>query len=188
MKTTGAFRGDLLDRLNVFPVPLPPLRERKEDTIFFAKKFLSEFGKKQNKQFSLKESGEQALLNYPWPGNVRELGAVIERVAAIASSSELDERIIQRNIDIGRPQAEQTPVDSAVFSKYPMAAAIPFQEKPPVTRQRLIDTLKRVDNNRQRAAEIYGVDKTTIYRWLKKTGLEKEVPPKVGRPKLEFRP
>ncbi len=84
----GLFRKDLFYRLNVVPINIPPLRERKDDIIPLASHFLSELNKKYslNKQFSL--SAYNALLEYNWPGNIRELKNIVER-AVVLNNSEL---------------------------------------------------------------------------------------------------
>ncbi|MGH7884727.1 MAG: sigma-54 interaction domain-containing protein, partial [Thermodesulfobacteriota bacterium] len=76
----GNFREDLFYRLNVFPINLPPLRERKNDITLFANFFLKKFADRFNKPIkSISEAGMQLLIDYPWPGNVRELENIIER-------------------------------------------------------------------------------------------------------------
>jgi transcriptional regulator with GAF, ATPase, and Fis domain len=76
----GRFRQDLFYRLNVFPVAIPPLRERKEDIPFLVEAFIIKYGRKLGKKItSVAKDTMQALLEYPWPGNIRELESVIER-------------------------------------------------------------------------------------------------------------
>jgi two-component system response regulator AtoC len=85
MVDAGQFREDLYYRINVIQVKIPPLRERKQDILWFARKFIGEFSGHAVDHFRLSPRAEQALLEYPWPGNVRELKHAIERACIIAS-------------------------------------------------------------------------------------------------------
>jgi chemotaxis protein methyltransferase CheR len=85
-----SFREDLYYRLNVVPLLLPPLRERREDIPALVDQFLLRFGKKLGKCFeSVSPAGLQRLLDYPWPGNIRELQNLIERAAVLATGLEV---------------------------------------------------------------------------------------------------
>jgi transcriptional regulator with GAF, ATPase, and Fis domain len=80
----GRFRQDLYYRLNVFPITVPPLRQRTEDIPLLAHAFVERYSKKLGKQItSIQKETMKALQNYPWPGNVRELENVIERAAIL---------------------------------------------------------------------------------------------------------
>ena len=83
----GKFRNDLYYRLNIFPIQIPPLRDRGDDIIYLAEVFLKKFSKQMNKKISgLTLSDKQKLISYRWPGNVRELQNIIER-AVITSDN-----------------------------------------------------------------------------------------------------
>ncbi|MDR7127926.1 transcriptional regulator with GAF, ATPase, and Fis domain [Algoriphagus sp. 4150] len=85
--TAGRFRSDLYYRLNVFPIKLPPLRERNEDLMPLAMHFLKKISKKLGKSLTgISESTKQQMLNYHWPGNIRELEHLLERAAIMATS------------------------------------------------------------------------------------------------------
>jgi transcriptional regulator with GAF, ATPase, and Fis domain len=84
---TGRFRADLYYRLNVFPIQVPPLRERKEDIPLLTDYFLDIYSKKAGRQFKIPESEMQKLMRYHWPGNVRELENIIERGTILSTSS-----------------------------------------------------------------------------------------------------
>ena len=83
------FRADLYYRLNVFPVTIPPLRERKEDILPLAQRFLEELNHKYGMDKRLTPAAEDVLLEYRWPGNVRELKNVVERAMIMSSSDEI---------------------------------------------------------------------------------------------------
>ncbi len=85
MVENGTFRMDLFYRLNVFPLTVPPLRDRREDIPLLVNKFLADQGRAQGRTFTrLTEDGMELLLAYHWPGNIRELQNVIERAAILA--------------------------------------------------------------------------------------------------------
>jgi len=107
MVAEGEFREDLFYRLNVIPIELPPLRDRKEDVPLLAGHFLARFAKRMNKPMrSIDDAVIEVLLRYPWPGNVRELENTIERAVALS----LEDRITLA--DLAGPlisQASATP-------------------------------------------------------------------------------
>ena len=86
----GRFRSDLLFRLNVFPIAMPPLRERKDDIPLIAEHYARQYARKLGKRISgVSPSAMEALLAYPWPGNIRELQNVVERAVILARGSVL---------------------------------------------------------------------------------------------------
>jgi transcriptional regulator with GAF, ATPase, and Fis domain len=88
----GRFRSDLFYRLNVFPINLPPLRERKEDILDLAMAFLDRYSRNAGKNItSISQKVQQELLNYNWPGNIRELEHLMERNVLMTSGSSLKE-------------------------------------------------------------------------------------------------
>ena len=85
----GSFRSDLFYRLNVFPITLPPLRERKEDVALLVNYFVDRYAKRAGKKIkSIQKKALEALQEYSWPGNVRELQNVIERSLIIGETNE----------------------------------------------------------------------------------------------------
>ncbi|HTY99166.1 MAG TPA: helix-turn-helix domain-containing protein, partial [Rhodocyclaceae bacterium] len=85
----GKFREDLYYRINVVHIHVPPLRERKDDILWLAKRLLDEWGRANNDHRGLHVSAETALLAHPWPGNVRELKHCLERACILSSAPEL---------------------------------------------------------------------------------------------------
>lgn len=97
----GLFREDLYFRLNVVHIHLPPLRERKEDIVLLAQRFLEDFCSQSGRErLSLTPEAAKKLLSYHWPGNVRELKNVIERAALLASSSQITEDLVVLERDV----------------------------------------------------------------------------------------
>src|SRR5262249_3212290 len=91
MVKEGRFREDLFYRLNVFPIHLPPLRDRAEDIPLLAQTFVREFGRTMGRRIdSISRSTMDALLRYPWPGNIRELRNVIERAIIVSQGPALE--------------------------------------------------------------------------------------------------
>jgi formate hydrogenlyase transcriptional activator len=90
MVKRGEFRSDLYYRLNVFPIPLPPLRERREDIPALVQHFVEIYSRRMNKQIGdIPPETMLALVSYPWPGNIRELQNFIERSVIVSSGSVL---------------------------------------------------------------------------------------------------
>lgn len=85
MVDAGEFREDLYYRINVINLRVPPLRERRQDILWFAHRFIGEFSAPASERFRLSQRAEQALLEYPWPGNVRELKHAVERACIMAT-------------------------------------------------------------------------------------------------------
>ena len=84
MVEAGSFREDLYYRIHVVHLPIPPLRERPEDILWLASRFLEEISARSNTPFSLTPEAEGALVRYPWPGNVRELRHCLERATVLS--------------------------------------------------------------------------------------------------------
>ena len=90
MVADGQFRSDLYYRLNVFPVMLPPLRERRDDIPLLARHFTQRFARRMGRQIeSIPTAVMEAMIHYPWPGNIRELQNVIERAVILSPGSAL---------------------------------------------------------------------------------------------------
>ncbi len=147
-------REDLYYRLNVVPIHIPPLRERKEDIIPLAEFFLAKLcpeNHKKEKQFS-KEAKEK-LLAYRWPGNVRELSNIVERAVVLDLSDKIAPEHL--HIDIG---AEEGHVDGVI----PLGYTLQELEK-----LYIIETLAAQKNNREATAKHLGIDLNTLKSKLK---------------------
>ncbi|MCQ1058585.1 nif-specific transcriptional activator NifA [Photobacterium sp. ZSDE20] len=92
---SGEFREDIYYRLNVMPIYLPALRERKEDIPELAQFILEKFSKQQKRRLSLTDCAIRKLLDYEWPGNVRELENTIERACILSEEGQINQRLIQ---------------------------------------------------------------------------------------------
>lgn len=154
----GRFRQDLYYRLNVFPIALPPLRERREDIAVLAERFIARYARQYARPARLL-SGKalDALNRYSWPGNIRELENIVQRAVVLAT----DETI----------ELEHLPAE---LSYCPSSAAESVRIPPDSTLADLeiywIDfTLARCQGNKTEAARRLGIDITTLHRRLKKS-------------------
>jgi formate hydrogenlyase transcriptional activator len=148
----GRFRQDLYYRLNVFPINLPPLRDRKEDLIPLANFFLAKIAKKLGKRLTgLSKTSLEQLQNYHWPGNIRELEHLLERAAIMSTTPEISLRESLTTHSTSTPLASQ----SATFVK-------PFDQ---AERDNILAALKQA-NYRIRgnggAAELLNIKPTTL--------------------------
>ncbi len=151
----GRLRKDLYYRLNVFPIRIPPLRERHEDIPLLVWAFVSQFQEKMGKRIdSIAKKSMDALQSYPWPGNVRELRNVIER-AMILSHAE--------TLEITLPRI--TGADSSLD-----------QNLEDVERRHIISVLEKTNwrvTGKDSAAEILGLKRSTLQSMMKKLGIER---------------
>jgi two-component system, NtrC family, response regulator AlgB len=150
----GLFREDLLYRLNVIDLQLPPLRERPEDILRLARKFLGFFAKTQRRRLSeLSPAAEAKLLNYSWPGNIRELRNAIERAVILWPAEVLEpEAFPAQNASLGTAEVPQ------VGGNYSLEAL----EQEHI--RRVLDKTSTMEE----AAGILGIDVSTLWRKRKK--------------------
>jgi DNA-binding NtrC family response regulator len=178
----GRFRGDLFYRLNVASVSVPPLRERLEaiDALvsLFVERCNREFG--TSVRFISRRAMER-LLAYEWPGNVRELEHAVRCALLLSDSDRIDLEDLPR--DVLAAQLPSTPgvVETVASSPQPVGAGPALSPEPvrsapsslrDLTRDALMSALSHARGNRQRAARILGVSRTTLYRMLARYGLE----------------
>jgi DNA-binding NtrC family response regulator len=153
----GKFREDLYYRLNVIPVVIPPLRERREDTVPLARHFLAEANRTFHKAIKgLTSETERHLLGYGWPGNVRELRNLIERLVILGATEYLE--------------ADQLP-GQFVSRVESMPAVLPDRSAKPVAlatveRRYIEAVLEQVHGNKSEAAKILGITRQTLRKKL----------------------
>jgi transcriptional regulator with GAF, ATPase, and Fis domain len=167
----GTFRRDLFYRLSVFPIRLPPLRERPEDIHPLVIHFLEHYKQKTGRFISgISKDALSALVEYEWPGNVRELENAIERAIIIASGRqiELDDlpEAISRRVQDARAQVRRERVEAANEGR-----AIQLEINVPSTideieRRAIEATLDYTGNDKTRAARALGIGRKTLYRKL----------------------
>jgi arginine utilization regulatory protein len=171
----GKLRLDLYYRLNVFPINLPPLRDRDGDIILLAQYFLSQFGRNKTvKGFT--NSAKEALSSYHWPGNIRELQHKIERAVIMSNSEylsaedlEFDRQLIKKGKQIYFEG--QTSVNyPIILTKNDIIRAEKEEGILPVLKNKIIKlVLKHTQGDIKKASRILGINQATVYRHLKKT-------------------
>ncbi len=159
----GRFREDLFYRLNVIPVIIPPLRERREDIPALAEHFLGRFGQQQGRSLQLSAEAMERLLRYPWPGNVRELENVMERTAILVQKETIGPDDLPLHVAAGNPLG-------------PTPSLPPELTLAEVEKLHILQTLERVGWNHSRAAEILGIGRTSLWRKLKEYQIEDRLP------------
>jgi DNA-binding NtrC family response regulator len=153
----GTLREDLLYRLNVITIKLPPLREHRDDVPLLAQHMIDELSRRHNKTARLiSPEGMEALLAYHWPGNIRELRNVIERAVVICEGEQIEKRHLPFHITGQRP----SPTTDAVM----IPIGMPLDE---VERRVILSTLARTDYNKTRTAETLRISLKTLHNKLK---------------------
>jgi DNA-binding NtrC family response regulator len=157
----GTFREDLYYRLNVVPINIPPLRERKQDIPFLASHFVKKLAPETGGRVeSITDAAIEKLLGYHWPGNVRELENVIERSLVMCTGTELDASDIKLESALRpRPQSE------AHF--LPEGLSLDQYEQ-----EIIREALRRADGNKSQAARMLGLTRNALRYRLPQMGLE----------------
>ena len=157
----GGFRSDLYYRLNVITLHLPPLRDRPEDVPLLAGHFLELYAAAHGHEpMHLNPAAMEALQGYDWPGNVRELENALERAAVLTAGAEIDPGTLPTRITQRAPQ----PLVTANLPPNPSLEII--------ERAYIHWVLQSEGGNKTRAAEVLGIDPSTLYRKLMRYGME----------------
>ncbi len=192
----GRFRADLYFRLSVIPLRIAPLRDRREDILPLAHHFLAFHSTDAGRPLILSPEAEEALLNHRWPGNVRELENVIERAVVMSGQETLMPEAFAFDDDASDEDLVQVAgiaraarIDSAVEANMAAGSEIDSNHAQPVESQeegtlqasldraataRIKAALAAASGNRVDAAAALGVDRTTLYRLMKRLSLQTE--------------
>jgi DNA-binding NtrC family response regulator len=163
MVAEGTFREDLYYRLHVIPIQLPPLRERRDDIPVFVKHFIEKFSPGSSMQVS--QAAMRALMAYHWPGNVRQLENAVERAVALgAGRRDIDSADLPSEVQM-IPQAAETPTVDFPDDGLDLPAYLAAIERDLIRR-----SLDRTGGNRNRAAELLRIKRTTLVEKLKRLG------------------
>ncbi len=156
----GKFREDLYYRLNVIPIVIPPLRERKEDIIPLCRHFLDLYGHKLGRPpQTLDPQAIEMILAQSWPGNTRELENVIERALTLSASAVITAEEFRTIFNLG--------------GTYSSASAVSQAETPRTgERESILHALDEAGGNQTRAAQALGIGRNTLWRKMKKYGIE----------------
>ena len=166
----GRFREDLFYRLNVFPVTLPALRDRREDVPLLAAHFLEKHASALRKPIDgFDPEALRVLAGYPWPGNVRELENAVERAVAVAAGSTVGTRDLPA--DVRGSQAGSLPGE--------VLATMPYREAVDLARDRisrdyLTALLREHEGNVTQAAQRAGMERESLHRLLRRYGVRSE--------------
>ncbi len=161
----GTFRADLFYRLNVFPIHLPPLRERREDVAPIAVRAVERFARRMGRRVRLSAPAAAALEAYDWPGNVRELQNVLERAVLLARG----ELIESLDLPAPRPGAGPSSGPPSAPSGRPESLRAATER---AEREAIRAALHHTGDNKARAAELLGVSVRTLWYKLERLGLD----------------
>ena len=159
---SGSLREDLMYRLNVFPIDLPPLRQRREDLPLLVSHILREIGHREGSPKHASSQALKRLAEYGWPGNVRELRNVLQRAYVMTSGSEIADSWLPRN-----QLADRVPVHGASsLLEIPVGTPLAAAE-----RQLILATLGHFGQHKERTAAALGISLKTLYNRLKEYGI-----------------
>jgi DNA-binding NtrC family response regulator len=159
----GSFREDLYYRLNVIPITLPPLRDRRDDIPILVKHFLEKFS--PGTPITVSQGAMRVLMAYSWPGNVRQLENAIERAIALSSGrTDVDVTDLPPEVQ-SVPQPTTTPFVDFPDDGLDMSGYLTRIEQDLIAR-----ALERTGGNRNRAAELLRIKRTTLVEKLKRLG------------------
>jgi DNA-binding NtrC family response regulator len=165
MVSEGTFREDLYYRLNVIPVHLPPLRDRRDDIPLLVKHFLQKFA--PDTTVHLSQGAMRALMAYSWPGNVRQLENAIERAVALSGG--------RQEIDVADLPPEVTEIEAATatpFVEFPEDGLDLTEYLASIERDLIRRSLERTGGNRNKAAELLRIKRTTLVEKLRRLGAD----------------
>jgi len=157
----GDLREDLFYRLNVFPLQLPPLRERLDDLALLTAHFLQEIGQREGAFKRASPAALERLAGYRWPGNVRELRNVLQRAYVMTPGPEIGDQWLPRDVLTLFPRP-------AKGDKLEISVGMPLAA---MERQMILATLEHYDYHKERTAAALGVSLKTLYNRLKEYGL-----------------
>ncbi|MFO7718554.1 MAG: sigma 54-interacting transcriptional regulator, partial [Desulfohalobium sp.] len=167
----GHFRQDLYYRLKVFPITLPPLRQRREDLPLLVNHCIAQNNAETGKRLSgMEPEAMRGVLNYPWPGNVRELENAIEHAFVLAAQERIQLADLPEEIQAACPTL---PVFPARQGPKPHAPAAPNLE---LDRNRLWALLQQYEWNKAAVARHIGVSRTAVWKYMKKWGIPLQNP------------
>ncbi|HKP81726.1 MAG TPA: sigma-54 dependent transcriptional regulator [Pyrinomonadaceae bacterium] len=167
LSSSGAFRGDLLYRLNVIQLHLPPLRERREDIHLLVAHFLRKHAPGPSATITLDKETMHSLTAYSWPGNVRELENVIERAVTLSQGGVVTIEDLPQRIRL--QQSHDTPPLSA-DDLAGLFTGLPNLDE--IERRYILHVLDATGNNRKRTAEVLGINRKTLYRMAARFQIE----------------
>lgn len=167
----GRFRQDLFYRINVINLELPSLRERPTDIPAMADFFIKRVASDSNKEMQgLSDSAIDALMSYQWPGNVRELQNVVERAVLLCKGPQIGLNDLPSHIANGTRKSHSIIEATGTHRRLTLKEALEEPE-----REIIAQTLREFNGNRNETADALGINRTTLYKKMKRLGLEDKV-------------
>jgi transcriptional regulator with PAS, ATPase and Fis domain len=165
----GKFRDDLFYRLNVIPINLPPLRERREDVPILMDHFIKRYFRQRNDEpRQVAPAVQQAFMRYPWPGNVRELENACERIAQTCTCDTVRVGCVPVSVLFHKYAEDQEPI----VETHDHPSAISLDDRLREVESNLISwALKVSSGNKSKAAELLNIKRSTLGDRIKKLGL-----------------
>jgi transcriptional regulator with PAS, ATPase and Fis domain len=151
----GSLRSDLFYRLNVVPLSIPPLRERREDVVPLAEYFSNRLDARYRRKVAIPQEVLNAFVAYDWPGNIRELENVIERMFVLSEGATLDPSLLPCEIHSGI---------AAIGSSFKSQSEAVARS---AEKQMIVNALNATDQNRTKAAKILGISRRTLQNKIK---------------------
>lgn len=167
----GSFRQDLYYRLNVVPIRLPPLRERREDIPLLIHHFLDKFNKENNKKIALSQDIVQLLIRYDWPGNVRELENCMERLVVLAEEESVTFRNIPPAIETYFNDIQRVTAPASLSKRATLAETMQGMEQ-----EALRKALDRCGWVQAKAARLLGITPRQVAYKIRKYKLSPQEP------------
>ena len=160
MVERGAFRSDLYYALSVLGFGLQPLRRRKEDVPGWVEFYLKQWQDRYKRYVTLTQGARQWLEAYDWPGNLDQVDSLCERIVLLAERRSVDEGFLRRQLEQLAPMIVSDAGQVVVFKDR--------------RAMQIAELLKQHNGSRQKVAEALGVSKTTLWRYMKKYGIDRD--------------
>ena len=161
MVREGKFRADLYYRLNVLSLEIEPLRKRKEDILPIFDYYFNKICQQEKKYLSITSEARQVLMEYSWPGNVRQLRNFCERIIVVSQKEILDKDFILSELQMAFSQDSE------------LAESVEEKENGDTEQiKKICQALEQSKGKRKAAAELLGIHPSTLWRQMKKLGLE----------------
>ncbi|MGB0588342.1 MAG: sigma-54-dependent transcriptional regulator [Myxococcota bacterium] len=176
---SGAFREDLFYRLNVVPIRLPPLRERREDIPLLVKQMLARFAERLGRQVdALSSDAEAAFIAYSWPGNVREMENVLERLVLFSEASTIPLELLPDELKApsgagGAPMPAPERLDRGLSGRVSLKELVK-ETTAQVERRLIVQALEQTGGNVTRAAQLLMISRKSLQNKMKEFSLRDE--------------
>lgn len=157
---SGGFRSDLFYALNALGIAVKPLRMRREDILDWVEHYLAQWRQRYNRPVRLTQDAKAYLSEYDWPGNLNQVNSVCEQIVLLSPRRNVDEGFLRRQMQQLSPKLLPGS-EQVVIYKDERAVKI-------------TELLRRYNGNRQKVADALGVSKTTLWRYMKKFGIDKD--------------